>query len=249
MTLSRGGFLTLVLLVGLMVAARWMRPSRALALAVMLAIAAPSVPFFMHRMTETGRAFGLLEDEAPSAQQLDGATRIRLAAMKAAGQVFLDHPLLGVGPGQFAPFYSRDLTQDADIRQGDWRAHSLYPGIAAESGILGLSLFLAILGVLLKRLWGLRCRWLGRNRELTDLAMAFGFSLIAVHVSGVFLHLEYQQYYWFCIALPAVAIHLMTKADVRRPAAVGHGVGHDDDGASAAGEPHLAAVAGGGGQW
>lgn len=218
-TLSRGGTLTLVLLVGLMVAARWLRPSRALALAVLVAVAAPSVPFFMHRMTETGRAFGLLEDEAPVPQQLDGATRIRLAAMAAAGRVFLDHPIIGVGPGHFSAYYSRDLTRDADIsRIGDWRAHSLYPGIAAETGILGLSVFLAIVVVLLRRLWALRSRWLNRNRELADLAMAFGFGLIAIQVSGVFLHLAYQQYYWFSIALTAAAIHLMTRAEQRGPA-------------------------------
>lgn len=242
-TLSRGGALTLVLLVSLMVAARWMRPSRALALAVLVALAAPTVPFFMHRMTETGQALGLLESETIEPEQLDGAARIRIAAMEAAGRVFLDHPIVGVGPGHFSAYYARDLTRDANLsRQGDWRAHSLYPGIAAETGILGLSVFLAMVVVLLRQLWALRCRWLRRNREFTDLAMAFGFGLIAIQVSGVFLHLAYQQYYWFSIALTAAAVHIMARAEQPGPAPAGAMDPVEQD-AVTAGAPAASAVA------
>lgn len=214
-TLSRGGFLTLLLLALVMVAVRWLRVSRVLAFALIVAMAAPSVPFFVDRMTATGRALGLLEGDAPAAsQELDSAARIRMTVMLAAGHVFLDHPILGVGPGQFGPFYSQPYSRNPDINTrelppGNWRAHSLYLEIAAEAGIVGLSIFLGIVVVLLRRLWALRSRWLHENGELADLAMAFGLSLIAYQVSGIFLHLSYQPYYWFLLALTGAAVHLM----------------------------------------
>lgn len=217
-TLSRGGFLTLLLLALLMVAGRWVRVSRVLVFAVLLAVAAPSVPFFMDRMTATGRALGLLEGDAPAeSQQLDGAARTRMTVMLAAGLVFLDHPMIGVGPGQFGPFYSQPYSRNPDIKfrdlpPGDWRAHSLYLEIAAETGVLGLSVFLAMVVVLLRRLWALRSRWLHEDSELADLAMALALSLIAYQVSGVFLHLSYQPYYWFLLALAGVAVHVMSTA-------------------------------------
>lgn len=214
-TLSRGAFLTLLLLALVMVAARWVRVSRVLAFALLVAIAAPSVPFFMERMSSTGSALGLLGGDAPAeSHQVDSAARTRMTVMLAAGHVFLDHPIIGVGPGQFAPFYSQAYSRNPgvkyrDLPPGNWRAHSLYLEIAAEAGVVGLSVFLAMVGILLRRLWTLRCRWLHEDRELADLAMAFGLSLIAYHVSGAFLHLSYQPYYWFLLALAGAAVHGM----------------------------------------
>lgn len=214
-TLSRGALLTLLLLTLVMISVKWVRVSRVLVFALILAIAAPSVPFFMDRMTATGRSLGLVGGDAPTAShQVDSAARTRMTVMLAAGRVFLDHPIIGVGPGQFAPFYSQTYSTDPHIKfrplpPGDWRAHSLYLEIAAEAGLLGLSVFLAMVGFLLRQLWALRCRWLHEDRELADMAMAFGLSLMAYHVSGIFLHLSYQPYYWFLLALTGAAVHGM----------------------------------------
>jgi hypothetical protein len=212
-TLSRGGLLALLLLTLMMVATRWVRAPHVLVVALVVAAATPSVPFLAERMTATGRAFGLIEWDAPAAaRELDSSSQIRITVMLAAGHVFLDHPLIGVGPGHFGPFYVQAYNRRHGIRDlapGNWRAHSLYLELAAETGIVGLSVFLAILVVLLRKLWGLRCQWLHRDRELSDLAMAFALSLVAYHVSGVFLHLAYQRYYWFLLALASTAVYLM----------------------------------------
>ena len=220
-TLSRGGFLTLVVLTVLMVAARWMRASRVLALAVVLALAAPSIPFFQARITQTAVAFGLVDAEVPaSARQIDSASLIRMTVMVAAARVFLDHPVLGVGPGQFGPIYSQAYSRDPavnvhELPPGDWRAHSLYLEIAAESGILGLSAFLAIVVLLLRRLWALSRRWLHTDEHLSDLAVALALGLVAYQVSGLFLHLNFQPYYWFLVALAGAAVHLLAAAQPR----------------------------------
>ena len=216
-TLSRGAFVTLLVLAALMVALRWVRPSRAILFAVALALAAPSVPFFETRMMATVRALGLVPGDAPAlTHTLDGAARTRMTVMLAAVRVFRDHPVLGVGPGQFAPFYSQEYGRNPDIKfrdlpPGAWRAHSLYLEIAAETGLLGLSVFVGIVILLLHRLWAMRRRWLGRDQELADLATAFGLSLIAYQLTGVFLHLSYQPYYWFLLALTGAALHILSR--------------------------------------
>ena len=45
--------------------------------------------------------------------------------------------------------------------------------LAAETGAIGLLLFLALVGGILRRLWDLRRRLLSTDRELADLATAF----------------------------------------------------------------------------
>lgn len=216
-TLSRGGFLTLLVLAALMVAARWVQVSRIAAFAVILALAAPSVPFFVDRVAQTGRVLGLVEAETPAgSQRIDSATLIRVTVMLAAGRAFLEHPVLGVGPGQFGRFYSQTYSRTpgagfTDLPPGDWRAHSLYLEIAAETGLVGLAVFLGIVGLLLHRLWILHRRWAGRDDRMAELAMAFGLSVVSYQVSGVFLHLSYQPYYWFLLALTGVAVHLMAS--------------------------------------
>ena len=116
-------------------------------------------------------------------RQADGAIRGRTTEMLSALHVFLDHPLVGVGPGQFAPFYFEIYGQQADIKFRDIRrprrAHTLYFELAAELGIISLTVFLAIVGMLVRRLWQCRTYWLPRDREAADLTSALALSLMA----------------------------------------------------------------------
>lgn len=224
-TLSRGGLLTLLLLGAGLVALRWLRPSRVIVGVALVALAAPSVPFLTERVGRTARAFGLVEGDAPATTgSIDSASLIRMSVMVSAFQVFLDHPVLGVGPGQFSRHYVQAYARDPetgfrDLPPGDWRAHSLYLEIAAETGLIGLAAFLAIVLVLLHRLWSVRRRCLHGDPELADMAAAFAMALVAYQVSGVFLHLSYQPYYWFLVAMASVAVHLTST--IRRPEPVG----------------------------
>src|SRR5439155_1514577 len=88
--------------------------------------------------------------------ETDGAIRGRMTEMMAALFVFLDHPVIGVGPGQYMPVYSQAyMNVPGALRHitVERRAHSMYFELAAENGMVGLGLFLAIVGLIQFRLW------------------------------------------------------------------------------------------------
>jgi O-antigen ligase len=120
--------------------------------------------------------------------------------------IFKDHPLVGVGP-DMVRYYTQDYSRDIGFRflTKNPQAHSLFPGVAAESGILGLICFLLILYFPLRDLVRARKRWLVSHPDRSYLATAFFQVLISYVVTGLFLHLSYQRFFYLMIALAVVA--------------------------------------------
>jgi len=136
----------------------------------------------------------------------DGAIRGRATDILAATQIFLDHPLVGVGP-DMVRYYTQDYSRDIGFRYltNNPQAHSLFPGIAAESGILGLICFLLILYIPLRNLVRARKQWLGSHPDQSYLATAFFQVLVSYIMTGLFLHLSYMRFFYLMIALAVVA--------------------------------------------
>jgi hypothetical protein len=221
-TLSRGAFLTLVLMGGAMLLLKWVRPGRALTVGIAILLAAPAVtPFFLTRLESITNAGYLLSGDASKIQEADSAIRGRTTEMLAALHVFLDHPILGVGPGQFSKFYFQDYGGNADIKfrdiQRSRRAHTLYLEMAAETGMVGLIVFLAIVGLVLRKLWLARRQWQFRRSEYYELATAFWFSLFAYLCTAIFLHLSYQRYYWILVAMACVTLRVINSRHQQAP--------------------------------
>jgi len=208
---SRGAFLTIVLLLLVMVSTRYIRFSKLLLSgAVLLLLMAVAAPGYFVRLDTIRGVAGLFSDEAEV--RPDGPTRGRMTEMLAAFTVFLDYPVLGVGPGQYFPFYSKDYQLNPDIAfrhlARDRRAHTLYFELAAETGIIGLSLFMAIVLLVLYELWQARCRWVHRRPELANTAMACFLGIIAYLGTATFLHFSFQRYYWLLLALAGATLQI-----------------------------------------
>ncbi len=220
LTYSRGAFVTLVMLLAAAVVVRWARPGRlAAGIAVLGLGVALTAPAYFQRISTIGTATELVGENAQ--EETDATMRGRLTEMLAALHVFLDHPVLGVGPGQYAPFYSEEYQQNPDIKfrdiQKSRRAHTLYFELAAETGLVGLTAFLAAIGALLRGLWLERRRWLGVRPLCADVATAFGLSLLAYLGTAVFLHLSYERYYWFLLAMAGSALYVLRTLPEPRP--------------------------------
>jgi O-antigen ligase len=116
-------------------------------------------------VTTTAFAFGAGEDLTDRRQAL------RVELWGRALQVVEDAPLRGRGPGSFAP---QVAFWDADLR---W-AHHEYLQQAAEVGVVGLVLLLALVAWLFAYLWWGRARGLIRT-----VAGASAVTLVALHAT------------------------------------------------------------------
>lgn len=224
LTYSRGSLVTLGAGVAVAVSVGWLRPRQVLVGALCAALLAPVVAPSIFKRVQTLAGVAALASESP-AEGADGSIRGRATEMLAALNVFLDHPVLGVGPGQYMPFYSEEYHQNPAIKFRDIRevrrAHTLYFEMAAETGLVGLACFLGIPLVLLRQLWSERRRWTGRHRGRADLATAFWLAIVAYLGTAVFLHLSYERYYWLLLALAAAAVQHLRARPVRAGAGEG----------------------------
>ena len=211
LTYSRGGFIGLVLVLLVMILVRFIRPRHVLAsVAVVILLVSLAVPGYLYRIGTLRGVEGLISRD--SEEQPDYVTRSRATEMLAALNVFLDHPVLGVGPGQYSKFYSIDyhLENENAFRYipKTRRSHTLYFEMGAETGVIGLGTFLAIALLTLFRLWQARLRWIQTRPDIANVATAFLLSIIAYLGTAVFLHLSYQRFYWFLLALANAAIQI-----------------------------------------
>lgn len=214
LTYSRGAFMTLFVLIMIVTLMRYIKFYQVVAAAVVfLLIVTIASPGYMARM-DTIKNIGALFTKDASVKA-DGATRGRVTEMLAAFNAFLDYPLVGVGPGQYSKYYSVEYMADPEIafRQIDKtrRAHTLYFELAAETGLLGIITFMSIVFYVMYRLWRLRLHFVGKQPEITNIATGFLLSLICYLVSGIFLQLAYQRYYWLLVALSGATVIILEQ--------------------------------------
>lgn len=209
LTYSRGAFLAMAPLAACLLAWRYVSLTRlaglGLALACLVMLVAPS---YGTRMA-TIAGLGALGD-ADAGVEPDGAIRGRATEMLAALAVFLDHPWLGVGPGQYVPSYSQQYQQLDEVSFRSLprprEAHSLYVAIAAETGMAGLLVFALVVGVPFLALGRARRYWRARSPSRADLAAALQLSVVAYLATGVFLHLSYERYLWYLLGMAGAAV-------------------------------------------
>lgn len=206
LTFSRGAALAAGMILLVMVALRYVRPSHLVAAAVLIAVVLVAVPRYADRLTTLADASQLLSDD-PAASGTDNSLLSRATENLTALRVFADHPIVGVGPGQF-PNYYREYADEigVSVKAQDREAHNLYLGIAAETGIVGIVAFLAAVTVTLVQLSRVRARAIVAGRpELAAMAAGFMLALVGYLGSGLFLHLSYARYFWLLMGLAGAA--------------------------------------------
>lgn len=77
----------------------------------------------------------------------------RLTFWRVGWRMFLDHPWLGVGPGNYRTLYAHYFQGAFDGERVWGSAHNLYIHQAAERGLLGLAALAAVLGTMTARAW------------------------------------------------------------------------------------------------
>ena len=161
-----------------------------------------ALPAYSTRLLSLRRLGGVADDGISGLAAADTAVRSRTTEVLSAALMCGDHPLLGVGPGMYPLYYHRYAEQVGLLtRASNRQPHTLYLGIAAELGLPGLAVFLAILFTALRSLGQARRRCAERRPDLANIATAF-FAVIVIYMtSGLFLHFAFIRYFWVMMAL------------------------------------------------
>jgi O-antigen ligase len=212
LTFSRGAALAAGIILLVMVAMRYVRVTHLLAAAGLIALVLIAVPQYGERVTSVTGLLSLITEDTPTSAA-DNSLLSRATENLTALSVWADHPLVGVGPGEF-PAYYREYADEIglSIRAQDREAHNLYLGIAAETGSLGLLTFLGAAGVTMWQLARVRRTAMKVRPDLAAMATGFLLALVGYLASGLFLHLSYARYYWLILALAGAAAVIVGRA-------------------------------------
>jgi hypothetical protein len=180
------------------------------AVGLLIAVLQPTV---VTRMMTLGRINALFLGSDDGAQTPDSSVVLRYELDVAAWQVFLDHPILGVGPGQFSTYYSLNYVNRIGLQKltKGYQAHNLYFQALAETGLVGLACFVSIMASIMLGLWKERGRSAHSHPELALTASAFFLSLAALSMFSIFSHLTDQRYFWLMFALSSATTRIVHR--------------------------------------
>jgi hypothetical protein len=192
-TFSRGGALGLAAAIG------WLTLRRVLSWRVLAAAAAAAGVLCVAAMSLAGplieRAFQ--EKTYIAASNVD----TRELRWQAAARMVAEHPVLGVGPGGFREEYAAE-SRNAELDEQTPVAHNMYLEVAAELGLPGFALFVAM--IVLAATASERAVRTGDPAARTE-AIVLQASLLAVLVTSTFLSEQYYLPLWSLTAFAAAA--------------------------------------------
>jgi probable O-glycosylation ligase (exosortase A-associated) len=206
-TYSRGAFLGLALILGILV---WRSPWRwrfGVAVMVLALIAAPLLP------ERLWNRIGSIQQQE-SQETRDDSAKGRIEAWTTALNLAIDRPFTGGGfRALWNPFVWLRYYGDSFLKVRD--THSLYFEVLSEHGFLGLGLYFAVMISTLVTLRRIRRRWhkhpehgyLSNYAEMTQLC------LYPYLVAGAFLTVAYFDIYFNLIASSMVLHALSAKAE------------------------------------
>jgi len=148
LSVSRGALLATIIAVAVMLSITTprVRPLVGAAVAALVALVAGGVVGVVPStvIDPIAEAFGVANIDVSAPTPANWAAAERLAHQLSGLAMFANHPILGVGPGNYAAVYSQYK------QLGPWdpalgHAHNYYINIAAEGGIVGLAAFLIVL--------------------------------------------------------------------------------------------------------
>jgi putative inorganic carbon (hco3(-)) transporter len=144
----------------------------------------------------------------------DANVASRQALWSAAVRMSADHPLVGVGPGQFGP-RSADYLVDDPLGITNPVAHNSFLEVLAENGVLALLAFVAMVGTTWRVLTHVQRRAARGDPDTARLATAAQASLVVAIVSANFLSVQLTVALWLLAGI-AVALAAQTAQSGRR---------------------------------
>jgi putative inorganic carbon (HCO3(-)) transporter len=160
--------------------------------------------------------FGTILSLGHASESQDESIQGRLAQWVVAVKQFADHPVLGVGSGNYnVRFQDYSLDLGLKFRNGqDRSAHSLYLEVLAEMGIVGLMGLLAILAAAARGI--VRAMTMAGASGLGTLRARYaciGVGMVGYFLCMIFLHDAYSRMMWMMIAI-AIALPRIAAVEI-----------------------------------
>jgi O-antigen ligase len=201
---SRGGLLALIVMAVL----AWMNSQRKMQLAV--GLAAALVLFLAFAPGKMLERIEQIQFEGRAETGAEASTIARVELARAGIRMMEDHPLFGIGLGQFKALEFHYNPVLMGLEANPHIAHDTYVQLGAEGGIPALALYLAILTLTLAT-----CRRAqtlpGVTEEMSALALSFQIGLIGIMVASFFLTAQYIKEIWIFVSLApnlfAISLH------------------------------------------
>lgn len=190
-TVSRGGFVTLALVSLLLLSRLRSAGTRLVAVAAIAAVLAAAPVAYWHVMDTIWKPV-----DAASAGYVEQGIWSRMAVWSRALGFFLRNPLTGVGIGTYG------VANGLMFGRNSWvAAHNSFLQIAAELGLIGFALFVALLVYSIgnARMVQRAARADPRLHELAWIAAAVEISLYAYMVGGFALSQAYTAMLYFLV--------------------------------------------------
>ncbi|MBZ5516293.1 MAG: O-antigen ligase family protein [Acidobacteriia bacterium] len=188
--------------------AAWARNPRRLGAAALFLLFVPGLIYVLPEASKARFRSALHWEE-------DRTASFRVELWRAGLRMFRDHPLLGVGPGNFPPSYSLSYAKPGEDPAG-WAPHSIYVQALSELGVAGtIPVLLLFLGCF--RLNAQTRKHLGKQgaekRRSFDYFLALGLdmALVGYLVSGAFLTVLYYPHLWVILGM-SVGLHTAITA-------------------------------------
>lgn len=182
--------------------------------AALIGLLVVSLLFLPRSITERVLTIGQIFPSQDEPLKLDSSFEERQLFMRVAWVMFGSNPVLGVGAANYTARYddyvgstgsaARQYEDPSDLHF----PHNLYLETAAESGLVGIAGFLAILVAS----WSATRPGLREPpSDVTTAATAFRISLIGYLVSAMFLHLAFPRYLFLLFAFAATVARLRLR--------------------------------------
>lgn len=150
----------------------------------------------------------------------DGSVLSRLATQRVAIEMAADRPITGVGPGGYLEAFGQYAAQGQVVIDRVIAPHNLYLGLLAETGVIGLLAFLALLGAGIglagHTLWLTRGMTEEDRTRIRPYAAAVVAGILGWAATSIFLHLSYARAVIFVVCLAAALnVHARRLPQVR----------------------------------
>ncbi len=212
-TFSRGAFLALAVIGGLTIWERKVKPQMAIGIGLATVLGLFLMPAGYVERLDT---FSLITSGNTRSLTSENSFRGRASEAVSGMYMFAEHPILGVGAGNYIINYQRyaqkiGLEQRAEAR----RAHSLYVEIAAETGLFGVIAFAGIFIALMKNLnksWA-KIKAVGNDPHWLAWVASIQIGIISYLVTSIFLHNSYIRFLWLLVALAIAAVRITARQE------------------------------------